>query len=71
MSQKQQEKDYLENTGACPYCGKNLFAVDINASDYINLDTPNTVFVKMICDNCLRRWTDIYTLVGVILSEED
>jgi len=57
---EKRKRKYLENNGMlCLYCESD----DIS-SDNVLWDDPFTVVVK--CDNCGKRWTDVYKLINVV-----
>ncbi len=53
-------KKYLSDPNFCPFCGFDTFTVDGDA----DLDMGNTVEIKVRCDDCGRRWTDVIELQG-------
>ena len=57
---KKQQKQYLKNSGFCPFCkSKDIQGEDINADG-------NTMSQEIRCNNCDKSWQDIYTLTNVL-----
>lgn len=57
-----QKAAYLQNSGACPYCGSE----DIEGwGGYDYGELGNTILAKITCNNCDKIWEETYTLSGI------
>ena len=58
---------YIKSGGVkCPFCGE----AGIAGGAYDTGDA-GVVTQEVCCDICERTWTDIFTLTGVVLNDED
>ena len=60
MLTEAQKAAYLQNSGACPYCGSE----DIEGTgdrDY----GKNEHYDRIVCISCGRWWNNVYTLSGI------
>lgn len=54
--------EYLENFGrSCPYCGN---ANSIRKA-IPTVEEEGMILLSRLCGACGKRWSDLYTLVGV------
>ncbi len=60
------KRKYLKHGGKkCPHCNSiSLFCGDITHDE-------NAVYRNVVCDECKREWTDIYTLTDVTFEPEE
>jgi len=56
---KKQKKEYLKDPHHCPYCkSDNISAGELEADGF-------QAWSNVVCNNCKKEWTDIYTLTDV------
>ncbi|WP_139117626.1 hypothetical protein [Endozoicomonas atrinae] len=61
----QQKKEYIANRGRyCPYCGSSELSVI--AGDYHSTGQ----YYNAECDDCHKKWCEVYTLTDVEVDEE-
>ena len=60
MLTEAQKAAYLQNSGACPYCGSESIE-GTGDRDYGNAKQ----YERIICRSCEKIWWDVYTLSGI------
>lgn len=60
MLTEAQKAKYIQNSGACPYCGSENIE-GTGDRDYGN----GKLYERVFCHSCERVWWDHYTLSGI------
>ena len=59
------KKKYLSDPSVCPYCGSGM--VVSGERDY---QSTTRMDQTVTCDNCHKKWTDVFTLTRVLEDGE-